>query len=281
MDITVIGATGKTGRHVVDALVARGAKVRAASRTPRPEAAAPGVEPVRFDWEDRDTWAGALAGAEAVYLVGPVGQREPELLMHQLLAEAVDVRRVVLLSVMGADRLPSLVPMASWERDLRVWGQGSGREWTVLRPNWFQQNFGGGFGPALRERGVLELPASAGTVLSFVDTRDVGEVAAIALTEDGHAGRTYDLTGPESLTHDQALAALAPALGRELTYTPLAADDFAAALRGSGVPERALEWQLALFALMESGGNAAVTTTVEDLTGHAPRSLASYAAELA
>lgn len=278
MNVLVIGATGKTGRHVVEALVARGAKVRAAGRDPKPGAAEPGVEPVRFDWEDRATWGPALAGADAVYLVGPVWQREPELLMHQLLgqAAAAGLRRVVLLSVLGADLLPSLVPMASWERDVRA----SGLEWTVLRPNWFQQNFGQGFGPALREHGALSLPASAGTALSFVDTRDVAEVAAIALTEDGHAGRTYELTGPDSLTHDQALALLAPALGRELTYTPLAAEGFAAGLRNSGVPERSVEWQLALFALMEAGGNAAVTSTVEDVTGHAPRSLASYAAQV-
>nr|WSX78314.1 NAD(P)H-binding protein [Streptomyces sp. NBC_00899] len=270
MNVLVIGATGKSGRPVVDALVARGAKVRAASRTPG--AAAPGVEPVRFDWDDRSTWRPALEGAEGLYVVGPVRQSEPELLMHQLLDDADGIRRVVLLSVLGADRLPSLVPMAGWEHDLRM----SGREWTVLRPNWFQQNFGEGFAGPLRERGVLELPAGE-AALSFVDTRDVGEVAAVALTSGGHGGQVYELTGPSALTHGEALSALGRADGRDLRYVPQEPAAFAAALRGRGVAERSVEWQLALFRLMREGGNAVVTSTVREVTGRPARSFLAYA----
>lgn len=273
MNVLVIGATGKSGQAVVDALVERGAKVRAGTRTPG-AATTPGVEPVRFDWADRDTWLPALDGVEGLYVVGPVWEAQPELLMHQLLDDAVGIRRVVLLSVLGADRLPSLVPMASWERDVRL----SGREWTVLRPNWFQQNFGSGFAEPLRERGVLELPAGD-TPVSFVDTRDVGEVAAIALTSDGHDGQVYDLTGPSALTHGEAVAALGRASGRELRYVPLAEDAFVAGLREHGVPERALEWQLALFRFMRDGGNAEVTSTVPAILGREARDFSAYAAE--
>jgi uncharacterized protein YbjT (DUF2867 family) len=271
MNVLVIGATGKSGRPVVDALAARGAKVRAAARTPG--AAAPGVEPVRFDWADRGTWLPALEGAEGLFVVGPFGQPEPELLMHQLLDQAGDVRRVVLLSVLGADRLPSLVPMASWEHDVRM----SGREWTVLRPNWFQQNFGESFAEGLRTRGVLGLPAGDAAV-SFVDTRDVGEVAAIALTSGGHDGRVYDLTGPSALTHAEALHLLGQAGGRDLRYEPLEPADFADAMRRGGSGERAVEWQLALFRHVRAGGNAAVTSAVHDVTGHPARSFPAYVA---
>ncbi|WUH92430.1 NAD(P)H-binding protein [Streptomyces sp. NBC_00433] len=277
MNVLVIGATGKSGRPVVDALAARGAKVRAASRTPGAATAA-GVEPVRFDWSDRSTWLPALEGAEGLYVVGPVWQSEPELLMHQLLADAADIRRVVLLSVLGADRLPSLVPMASWEHDVRM----SGREWTVLRPNWFQQNFGGAFAEGLRERGVLELPAGDAAV-SFVDTRDVGEVAAIALTSGGHGGQVYDLTGPSALTHGEAVAVLGRGVrfarsgGGELRYVAQDPAAFAARLRQGGVPARAVEWQLALFRVLRAGGNAVVSPSVRDVTGRAARSLDAYA----
>lgn len=273
MNILVIGATGKSGRPVVDALVERGAKVRAASRTPG-AAAGPGVESVRFDWADRDTWIPALDGAEGLYVVGPVWQDQPELLMHQLLRAATGIRRVVLLSVLGADELPSLVPMASWERDVEM----SGREWTVLRPNWFHQNFGAGFAEALQERGVLELPAGDAPV-SFVDTRDVGEVAAVALTSAGHEGRVYDLTGPSALTHGEAVDVLGRASGRELRYVPLDEDAFAADIRGRGVPERAVQWQLALFRSVRNGGNAKVSSAVPLVLGREARDFASYAAE--
>jgi uncharacterized protein YbjT (DUF2867 family) len=268
MTVLVIGATGKTGRPLVAALAERGVDVRAASRTPD----GPGA--IRFDWADRDSWAPALRGADGLYLVGPVGQAGGDGLVPELLAAAADVRRVVLLSVLGADRLPAVVPMAAWERDVRA----SGKDWTVLRPNWFQQNFGTGFRAALRDTGELALPAGDAAV-SFVDTRDVAEVAAAALTGDGHAGRVYELTGPEAFTHPEALAVLGAAAGRELRYVPLDPAGHADRMRAAGVPDTVLRRQAALFALMRDGADAVVTDTVERVTGHPARSLAAYARE--
>jgi len=301
MNVLVIGATGKTGQSTVAALTARGAHVRAATRTPSgavnpartPGAAAepvptPGavepartagtstgaVEVVRFDWADRTTWGPALAGVDAVYLIGPFAESDPVTLVEDFLAAATEVRRVVLLTLIGADRLPSEVPLAHWERAVRE----SGKEWTILRPNWFMQNFSQGFLPALRDTGVLELPA-ADAHLSFVDTRDVGEIAAIALTESGHDGQTYVLTGPDSLTYTDALATLSAVADRDLHYKPPSPEDFAAGMRSRGVPELAVIWQLALYDLIRSGANAPVTSTVEHLTGHPARPLSTYATE--
>lgn len=273
MNVLVIGATGKTGRPTVQALLDRGAHVRAGSRDPGQPA--DGVEPVRFDWADRATWAPALAGADALYLIGPFAEPNPVELVEDLLAAATDVRRVVLLTLIGADRLPDEVPLAHWERAVRE----SGKEWTILRPNWFQQNLGhGGFLPALRDAGLLELPA-ADARLSLVDTRDVGEVAAVALTEPGHSGQTYVLTGPDSLTYAETVATLGAAAGRDLHYKPMSAADFAAGMRARGVRELSITWQLGLYDLIVGGANAPVTDTVERLTGHPARSLAAYAAE--
>lgn len=281
MTILVIGATGKTGRAVVDALTARGVKVAAASRTPETVEAATHdagpVRAVRFDWADRATWAPALEGAEGLYVVGPTAHPTGEVLVGELLAEAADVRRVALLSVIGADRLPPEVMMADWERDVRAAGA-AGKEWTILRPNWFIQNFGNAFAAPLRDKGVLELPA-ADAALSFVDTRDVAEVAAAALTEDGHAGRIYDITGPESLTYAEALKTIAAAAGRDLTYRAISHEQAAENLRAAGVRERAITWQRGLYDLIIDGANAAVTPVVQQVTGHPARNLAQYAAE--
>lgn len=275
MTVLVLGATGKTGQPVVDALVARGVKVRAASRNPAP--ATDGVEPVRFDWADRDTWADALSGADGLYVVGPYAEPDAETLFDALLAAATEVRRVVLLSVIGADELPAEVPMAAWEASVR----GSGKQWTILRPNWFQQNFGeGGFTATLRAGAPLQLPA-ADAALGFVDTRDIAEVAAAALTEDGHAGRTHIITGPEALNHARALAILGSAADRELSYAALTTDEFEQQLRGAGLDERSITWQLGLFTLIRSRANDLVTDTVERITGHPARSLESYAREYA
>jgi uncharacterized protein YbjT (DUF2867 family) len=267
MKILVIGATGKTGRGVVDALRSRGADVLPASRTP-------GAGGVRFDWADRGTWKPALQGVEGLYTVGPYAQPNAAVLVHELLATAAAVRRIVLLSVIGADRLPDVVPMAGWERDV----QESGKEWTILRPNWFQQNFVEGFLPSLRDRGMLELPAADARV-SFVDTRDVAATAAAALATDGHFGRTYELTGPQALTHTEALEVLGEAAGRELQYTALDPAQHAEHMRAAGTAERSVIWQAGLFSLMRDGGNAHITDTVERITGHPARSLASFADE--
>jgi uncharacterized protein YbjT (DUF2867 family) len=167
--------------------------------------------------------------------------------------------------------------MASWEDDVRA----AGKEWTILRPNWFQQNFGhGGFTDGLRASGELALPADDAAV-GFVDTRDIADVAALALTQDGHAGATYTLTGPEALTHGQALEQIGAAAGRELRYAALPPDGFAETMRAAGAPEYAVTWQSGLFRLIREGVNSLVTGTVTDLTGRPARSVKSYAAEYA
>ena len=274
MTILVIGATGKTGRPVVEALTARGAKVAAASRNPDAGRAADGVIPVRFDWADRATWAPALKGAESLYIVGPYAHPTGESLVADLLAEASETRHVVLLSVIGAEQLPAEATNGHWERAVRA----AGKEWTILHPNWFFQNFGSGFAPALRDRGVLELPAGDAAV-SFVDTRDVGAVAAAALTEDGYAGRILTVTGPESLTHQEAVAIIGRAAGRTLAYRPVAPEQAEEKSRAAGAAERTIIAQRGLFQLIREGANAPVTDVVERVTGRRPRAFAQYAAE--
>lgn len=272
MTVLVLGATGKTGRPVVEALVARGINVRAANRNPRPATA--GVEPVRFDWADSSTWAPALQGIDGLYVVGPYAAPDEPGFVGDLLAAAPRAHKVVLLSLLGVDRLPDAIPMAAWEADVRA----SGKEWSILRPNWFQQNFGEGFAALLRENGELALP-DADAMVGFVDTRDVAEVAAAALTEEGHAGEVHIVTGPEALTHRQVTQILGEAAGRDLGYTALTADQFAGDLRKAGLDERSITWQLGLFQLIRDGGYAVVTDTVERITGRPARSLTSYARE--
>ncbi|MGP3962144.1 NmrA family NAD(P)-binding protein [Nonomuraea sp. 3N208] len=267
MKVLVIGASGKTGRPVVDALAAGGVEVRAAGRTPVPDG-------VLFDWADPGTWPEALRDVDALYVVGPYMYPDRPGLVGDLLAAAPHARRVVLLSVLGVELLPGTIPMARWEADVRA----SGKEWTILRPNWFQQNFGEGFAAPLRDLGVLTLPA-ADAAVGFVDTRDIAEVAAAALTEDGHAGQTHVLTGPEALTYAQVVRILGEAAGRELRYTALDLDEHIEGLRAAGLDERSVAWQRGLFQLIRDGRNAVMTDTVERVTGHPARSLEAYAHE--
>ncbi|MEU6429860.1 NAD(P)H-binding protein [Microbispora sp. NPDC046973] len=276
MRILVIGATGKTGAPLVAALAERKVPVRAAGRRP-PAAAVAGVEPVRFDWTDRATWAPALDGVDAMYLVGPYAEDERAVLVRELLTAAPRVRRVVLLSILGVESLPDAIPMAAWEQNVRE----SGKEWTIIRPNWFHQNFGhGGFTAGLRESGELALPA-ADAAVGFVDTRDIAEVAARALTEDSYGGSVLTLTGPQALTHRQALDEIGKAAGRPLRYVPLAPEAFAEGMRAANAPGYTVTWQTGLFRLIREGANGIVTETVAEVTGRPARSLRSYAEEFA
>jgi uncharacterized protein YbjT (DUF2867 family) len=137
----------------------------------------------------------------------------------------------------------------------------SGREWTILRPNWFHQNFGHGYFTAgLREPGELALPAGDGRV-GFVDTRDIGDVAALALATEGHAGAVHTLTGPHTLTFEQAGAQISAAAGWPMKYTGLTVQEYADHLRGFSVPEWAVVWQTGLFRLIREGANGLVADT--------------------
>jgi len=276
MRCLVIGATGKTGAPLVRSLAERNVTVRAASRHPS-DTAAGTVEPVRFDWSDRTSWKPALQDVDSMYLVGPYAEAEAPVLVQELIDAAPQVRRVVLLSILGVELLPDAIPIAAWEQHVRA----SGKEWTIIRPNWFYQNFGhGGFTAGLRASGELALPAGQATV-GFVDTRDIADVAALALTQDGYAAATYTLTGPEALTHGRALEQIGAAAGREMRYVALPPAQFAETMRASGAPENTITWQSGLFRLIREGVNSLVNDTVAALTGHHARTVKSYAVEYA
>ncbi|WP_456294112.1 NmrA family NAD(P)-binding protein [Streptomyces lydicus] len=152
-------------------------------------------------------------------------------------------------------------------------GRCSGLPWTVLAPNGFLQNFLG-LVPALRP-GTLALPA-ADAAVSYVDARDVAEVAAAVLATDGHEGAVHEVTGPESLTHHEIARQLGGALGRDVTYRAGTPEQARAALLGSGVPEWQADGLVELYGLYATGAASAVTDTVPRLLGRPARSLATF-----
>ncbi|GAA5124535.1 SDR family oxidoreductase [Pseudonocardia adelaidensis] len=190
--VWVEGATGKAGKRVTAALAAAGVSVRAASRHPgRPSGT---VTPTRFDWYDESTWGASVAGSDAVFVKGLDSDGQAADLIARLVASAPRARHVVLMSAFGVDQAPTTAPRRAVERAVRE----SGREWTILRPNWLMQNFDED--DAVHARAIREddelYAGSNGRRVGFVDARDVAEAAAAVLTADGHHGREYDLTGP-------------------------------------------------------------------------------------
>lgn len=272
MTVWIEGATGKAGRRMVTALTAAGVPVRAASR--HPGEPSPGVTPVRFDWYDPTTWSAALGDADALVLKGLGGNET----MAQLIDSVPNVRHVVLMSGVGVDRAPAETP----RRALELTVQNSGKQWTILRQNWFLQNFDEDewvFARALREHD--ELYASTGDArVGFVDTRDIADAAVTVLTQDGHHERGYTLTGPESVSFGHVAQALRQAADRPIRHIDATPAEHRAHFAESGRPDAWIDHMMHLFKLVRTGVFAPATDDFQQLTGNAPRTLEAYAKEI-
>jgi uncharacterized protein YbjT (DUF2867 family) len=260
----VLGGTGKTGRRVVERLAARGVRTRVGSRSGEPP----------FDWNDRGTWAHALRDVASVYV-----SFHPDLAVPGATAAVGDfarlavehgVRRLVLLSGRGEEEAQLS------ERAV----QEAGADWTILRCSWFNQNFSENYFVDGVLSGTLALPA--GDVREpFVDAEDIADAAVAALTEPGHAGRLYELTGPRLLTFAEAVQEIADATGRELTFVPMPVAEYASLLARDGVPEDVVWLVSYLFSEVLDGRNASLTDGVRQALGRPPRDFRDYARETA
>ncbi|MEW2354583.1 NAD(P)H-binding protein [Spirillospora sp. NPDC029432] len=264
--ILVTGATGKSGRRVVGQLRAKGLPVRTAARNGE----------CTFDWTDRGTWDAALEGVRAVYIVQLDGTK----LVRPFVERAVGhgVGRIVLASGRGIDVpgyakdggvLEGLVDSEAAVRE-------SGVEWTISRPGWFAQNFSEGFFADAVRAGELRLPAGDGAA-AFVDAEDIAAVVVAALTEDGHAGRIYELSGPRAVTLTEAVAAISGAAGREVLYVPLSVREYVAELVRQGWPPADAEAFADIIEPLREGKDAYVSDGVRRALGRPPRTFAEFA----
>ena len=260
----VVGGTGKTGRRVVERLEARGLPVRVGSRSGEPP----------FDWEDEATWAPALRDVGAVYVtyypdLAAPGAANAVRSFAELAVES-GVRRLVLLSGRGEEE--------ARRAELAV--QGVDAEWTIVRSSFFSQAFSESFFLEPILGGELALPVD-GVAEPFVDAEDIADVAVVALTEEGHAGQLYELTGPRLLTFAEAVEEISLASGREIRYVPVSVEQFASALSRDRVPPEVVELLTYLFTEVLDGRNARLTDGVRRALGRKPSDFADYAREAA
>ena len=260
----VLGGTGKTGRRVAARLTARGVPVRIGSRGGAPP----------FDWQDSSTWRPALRGVESAYisyypdLAAPGASEAIGAFIEQAVKSGV--RRLVLLSGRGEDEA---------QRSERVLRE-SGADWTILRSSWFCQNFSESHLLEAVLHGEVALPA--GTVAEpFVDADDIADVAVAALTEAGHIGQLYELTGPRLLTFADAVEEIARASGRPVRYVDLPVDRFASRLKEQYVPAEVVELLIYLFTTVLDGRNAQLADGIQRALGRGPRDFAQYARDTA
>jgi uncharacterized protein YbjT (DUF2867 family) len=255
----VLGATGKTGRRIVERLKARGIPVRVGSRSGEPP----------FDWEDRATWAPALNGVRAVYVsyypdLAIPGAVEATRAFAEL-AVGSGVRRIALLSGRGEPEAERA------ERAVRD----AGADLTILRSTWFMQNFSEDYMLDHVLSGEIRLPAGD-VPTPFLDIDDLADIAVEALTDERHVGQLYELTGPRSMTFAQTAAEIGEAAGREIRYTPVSLEQHAAELEEHGVPPEFVEFLTYLFSEVVDGRNADTTDGVRRALDREPRDFGDY-----
>jgi uncharacterized protein YbjT (DUF2867 family) len=260
----VLGGTGKTGRRVAHQLKNRGVQTRIASRS----------ADLPFDWNNQSNWNEVLSDVTTVYI-----SYAPDLAIpgatdaiRNFVRKAVEqgVRRLVLLSGRGEDEAQAC------ERII----QDAGVEWTVVRASWFNQNFSEGEFLGMVLDGAITLPA--GNIPEpFVDVNDIADVAVAALTEEGHSGEIYEVTGPRMLTFTEVAQEISRAAGREVSFIQIPKETFAGAIEDSGAPEE-IAWLLDyLFDTVLDGRNSYVCDGVQRALGREPIDFAEYASRIA
>ena len=271
--ILITGASGNVGKEVLKQITQTGVEVRAAFQSVSKAAGAPsGVEIVSLDYNQAETLQTALKGVDRVFLVGPPTAQLPALECKaiEVIAQS-DVQQVVKLSAMGGRE--AIFPRQHAQSEQYI--QATGVPFTFLRPNGFMQNMVNYNSPTINTQGAFYGSEGDGRV-SHIDIRDVAAVAVKALTEDGHVGKAYTLTGPEALTNKEIAHILSQELGREIRFVNLPAAQLKEALLSAGVLEWNADALLDLQRLYREGKATTVTRDVEEILGRKPISFAQF-----
>ncbi|MBN9380207.1 MAG: NAD(P)H-binding protein [Chitinophagaceae bacterium] len=258
----VLGGNGKTGRKVAERLSKLNVPVRIGSRSGNP----------RFDWMEESTWRPALKGMDAVYVTFQPDLTIPEAqpLIEAFARTAVQsgIKKLVFLSGRGekeAQMCESLIINC-------------GAPWTIVRCSWFNQNLSESFLVEPIQSGVVALPV--GNVGEpFVDTDDVADVVVAALTEQGHDGQVYELTGPRLLTYAQVVGEIAQATGRDIRFIQVTPEEYAEELKAAQVPPEFIDLILHLFTEVMDGRNASLTDGVQRALGRQPKDFSTFVTE--
>ncbi|MCH6257477.1 NAD(P)H-binding protein [Puniceicoccaceae bacterium K14] len=261
--ILVIGASGKTGRRVMQRLRVADHPVKAASRSGE----------TRFDWNDRETWNDAIKGVDAAYLTFYPDLSFPgaaEIVEDfAKLAVSKGLKRLVLLSGRGE--------AGAQDAEKRI--ERSGAAWTVVRCSVFNQNFSEAFTDSIRA-GHLSMPV-ANSKEPFVDTEDIADVVFASLTDDKHIGKLYELTGPRVMDLEEVVTELSDAIGREILFHSVSIEEYAKELIRHGYPEEESRPIAELIADVFDGRNAYVVDGVMQALGRPARDFSDYAKEAA
>lgn len=275
--ILVVGATGNIGGEVAQLLAAKGLPLRVLARDVAKASAqfGEGVEVVQGDLRDPASLPAALDGVEKVFLVTAMAL--DQVAMKNALIDAAaeaGVKHIVMSTGIGAAP-DAPVQFGRWHGESQERAKQSGMDWTFVQPTFFMQNFLMS-APTLVDHGAFYLPLGENSPVSWVDARDIAAVAATALTEPGHAGRAYTLTGPEAVSCEQIAETMGEVFDKPVRYVPVSSEQAAASMLEMGMPEPLVEAMNELYALGPPGYLADVAPTVADVTGRPARDIRTF-----
>jgi len=278
--ILVTGASGQAGGQVLQAVLRTGKPVKALYRSEKDASSAPtGAQPVIADFADRGAMDRALQGVDQVYLVcGPV----PELVELESkvieACKAAGVKQLVLNSALGAGNFHASFPR--WHAAVEKYLVASGLPYTIVRPNSFMQNFVNFFTPTIRTQGVFY--SSMGKArTSFIDVRDVGAFIARTFESPAHAGKTYELNGPEALTYDEVANLISQVTGAPARYVDIPFPQQRQSMLDQGMPEWQADALLDLQRYYVEGGGSEVDTLFSDVMGRPAIRMAQFLKDFA
>ncbi|MCU1514055.1 MAG: NAD(P)-dependent oxidoreductase [Microbacteriaceae bacterium] len=270
MTIVITGATGQLGRLAIDGLLARGipaSEIVATGRSADKLAAleALGVTTAQVDFADPASFSGAFDGAETLLLVSTSEPGKRVALHSNAIdaAKAAGVKRIIYTSAPHADTTTLILAPEHKATEQLI--RESGISYTFLRNSWYTENYVGAFAQA-RETGTVVGSAGSGRVAS-ASRKDYADAAAAVIAGDGHDNATYELSGDVAWTFDELAVAFADALGRDVVYTPLTAEQHTAALQGAGLDEGTIGFVVGLDHNIEEGTLAETSGDLARLIG--------------
>ena len=271
--ILVTGGSGSAGKQVVRALRNASIPVKLATRSPDQISGKEGIQPVYFDFFDADTFPDALGRCHGLFLLRPPAISKVEETLNPLVdaARLAGIKHIQFLSVAGAADY-SFVPHAKVEKHLKA----GPKDWTILRPGFFAQNFETEYRDELLENRRLFLPAGDGEV-AFIDLRDLGDATARIFQQgSSHLGKTYTLTGPQTFTFHEAAAILTDLMGQNITYKPASVPGYLIHLLRSGTGWGKAVVQTVLHTGLRYGQASTVEPALELLIDREPCDLEKY-----
>jgi uncharacterized protein YbjT (DUF2867 family) len=279
--ICVTGAGGTVGSEIIKQLEAAKIPFCAAyfSKEKADAARARGIGAVIIDYSRLEILRAAFQGSDKLFLLGPSASNQTQLELNAVeAAKAVGVSHIVKLSVWRADEEAYI--LAKIHRPVEKAIESSGMAWTFLRPNGFMQNIVTYMGETIKSEGAF-YSASGQAKISHVDVRDIAAVAVKALTEPGHEGKAYTLSGPEALTYDYIATELTKVLGRSIRHISLSPSDLKSGMIAAGSPEEFADVLLDLEHYYREQQASHITNDIKQVTGREPKRFEQYARDYA